>query len=217
MGYQANLATLSLDVYKPNKRKAQDILNAIHEGSSQDVEKDLAKLYRYFMPPAPKKPKTEWDWVAQACAKYDARVYLQYVHVTETTIEATNGHVHRMIPNDRGVESGFWCPCSGDKVELNTPYPDTGKIVPEEAPMRCERVSGFDWEVIESGSYKAYRIDAVDGTKIGAQVAYVDSALQGMNEGAVIQRAASPNGPAQDAAIRISDGRKVATIMPLRI
>ncbi len=66
-----NLATISLNVSKPTKSQAQDILNAIHTGESQDVEKDLARLYRYFMPPAPKKPKTDWDWVAQACRSAD--------------------------------------------------------------------------------------------------------------------------------------------------
>lgn len=167
---------------KPTKARAFEMVKELAttlEGvdDSGDALRNLAALYAYFMPAAPKKAKTPFQWVALAMGKQDVRYYLNYVHVTENHIEATDGHRMHKTPNHDSLPAGFYN-AAGDKVKAPdfANFPDTGRVTP--ALMGRDRVEpDFNaWPLIEvgnSGKCFAYRLP----NDVHVEKRYLEAAL----------------------------------------
>ncbi|GGX91279.1 hypothetical protein GCM10007160_18470 [Litchfieldella qijiaojingensis] len=149
------IATAASHGKKPTKavahEKLKEIIETMGEQYIDSSAKDaLASLYAYFMPKAPAKPKSDFEWVAKAVAKDDARYYLNWVYVTEKHIVGTDGHRLHMARNWEGLEPGFY-DVSG--VRCHDPnwaqYPNYERVVPDP---------------VMNGEYSPYEInkDALD-------------------------------------------------------
>lgn len=81
---------------KPTKKHAQAILRTLYQ-LHPEHHLELAELFAFFKPPAPRKVKTQWQWVAQVAAgPKELRHYMQYVHVDSEWVTATDGRrLHR--------------------------------------------------------------------------------------------------------------------------
>ena len=94
---------------KPGKLAARDIVRGLYAKARDDAERyELAQLYAYFRPALPKKPKTPWEWVAQAIGVNDAREYLQYVHVCAAWVTGPDGHRLHRYRNVEDLEPRFY-------------------------------------------------------------------------------------------------------------
>lgn len=148
MGNLASVA-YNLTAHKPKKHELQNLVKELYEKYPEE-DYILGQLYNHFMPSVPKKAKTEWGWVALAMGKHDVRDYLNYIHVDEKYITATDGHrVHR-IPNSNGLESGFYY-ANGDKVHDSdwNNYPEVNRIIPYH--KRITTISLKAQEIVEIG------------------------------------------------------------------
>lgn len=108
-----NIAEQSRRVSAPrNKAQAFTALKVVIEKLTDDqryeLNAELARLYANFMPAVPKRPASMFDWVAKCIAEADIRQELNYVHVTEQHITATDGcRIHR-APNAGGMPPGYY-------------------------------------------------------------------------------------------------------------
>jgi len=122
---------------KRNKALAFDALRAILEDLPEEMHDshgpDLARLYAFFEPQAPAKPKTVFDWVAKAMAKKDQRHYLNWVYSDGARIIATNGH--RLHIAHVALEPGFYDKngtlAHGPEYAV---FPDVDRVIPPANP-----------------------------------------------------------------------------------
>jgi hypothetical protein len=119
---------------KPTKKDALGIIKRVYETADDERTKmELAKLYKYFVPSLPKKPKNNFQWAALACEKKkntpDYEIF-RHVRVTKEKIVATDTFRLHQAPNDNDLAPGFYNHV-GDKVldldELN--YPEVDEIM----------------------------------------------------------------------------------------
>lgn len=129
-----------------NKSNRDDALKALkklteelemHHGDRLPGDVELHTLANFFLPTLTKKPKDLWEWVAKAAGTDDVRYYLNYVHVSEKWIEATDGHRLHRIPNAEGIEPGYYQPATRQKMEVDGKFPDTDRVIPGIAAMEA--------------------------------------------------------------------------------
>lgn len=200
----STLIKLAIDNKAPSKSIAQVIIRDLAE-QHPDSLRDLARLYAYFMPPKPKKPKTTLQWVALAAGVKDIRYYLNYVYVTAEHLTATDGHRLHRAPNTDNLAPGYYHPITGDFAHPPeySEYPDTAKVIP--APGESVPFELADAEPGEDAlGAPCY---TVRGAAMNAR--YLRDAMTFM-PAAQIQITAS------DKAVRLDDGDLLAVIMPLR-
>jgi len=198
------LIKLAIANKAPSKAGAQEIIRALAE-QHPDSLRDLARLYAYFMPPKPKKPKTAFQWVSAAAGVKDIRYYLNYVYVTAEHLTASDGHRLHRAPNTDKLAPGYYHPITGDLAHPPeyAVYPDTAKVIP--APGESVPFSLADAEPCESRhGGPCY---TVSGATMNAR--YLQDAMAFM-PAARIQITGA------DQAVRLDDGDLLAVIMPLR-
>ena len=197
------LIKLAIDNKAPSKAGAQDIIRDLAEQHPDSV-RELARLYAYFMPPKPKKPKTPFQWVAMAAGVKDIRYYLNCVYVTAEHLTATDGHRLHRAPNTDNLAPGYYHPTTGDLVHPPeySAYPDTAKVIP--APGKSVPFELTDAAPGESRDGRPCY--TVSGAAMNAR--YLQDAMTFM-PAAQIQITAS------DKAVRLDDGDLLAVIMPL--
>jgi len=96
--------------------------------------KAISLLARSFVPKQPRKPKTAFQWVAQATAEATSRYSIRHVYCTGALWVATNGNILFVAKAEEEHEVGYYCP-------------KTGEHLPDES------VSFPPWERITGGSY----------------------------------------------------------------
>lgn len=98
--------SISKDAVKMSKAQAFELLTAIRSGHvATEVELDSAIMY--FAPAAPRVAKTPIEWVAKACAKKDAREYMNDVLVSEGKAYGSDGHRVHFASVD--LADGMYC------------------------------------------------------------------------------------------------------------
>lgn len=207
----SKLANTAAKQKKPNKKEAQDILRTLADKHPESLEA-LSHLYTYFMPPAPKKAKTAWEWITLAMGYKDRREELNYVYVNERHIVSTDGHRLHLMPNNDGLEPGFYL-ANGDKV--HDPdyrrYPDYERIIPNKSRMVAEQISEAP-ERVEIGNVHVYRMPWTEEYGLNAQ--YLEAALMLDGYPATVLRDEEPNA---HHAVLFESGERVAVIMPCKL
>lgn len=148
-----NLATLALDIKKPKKAEAQAIIEGLYNGNTLSSE-DMAKLYKYFMPAKPRKPKTVFDWVYSAVSKEKIRPYLHHVWSDGQTAVATDGH--RLHKAALGLPEGFYDQ-QGNKLDIDFTFPNWQRVIPDNGDqVLIENITPFNADAYQFGEYSDY-------------------------------------------------------------
>lgn len=158
--------------HKPKKDECQSIVKGLYEATDDMPTKNaLAKLYTYFMPSAPKTPKTPFQWVAQAVADDGARLYLNHVYTAgDGVMVATSGQVLHYTTALESMAAGFYHPISGEHVKLNDCYtfPEWRRVLPPDmqglAPLNVD-----EFKVREVGKYKPRLCVDIEGLAFDIQ------------------------------------------------
>ena len=141
-----------------NLRMSKDrIFSIVCEAKAEGKVIDLDLLINYFAPPVPKKPKTKEQWVALAVAKKDVRKYLNYLHVRDKKLWATDGS--RMHWCDTDLADGFYCPKTLFLVDLAYKYPDTYRVIPKKFETDTATLTKDDWTIELDNKVRRTRIN----------------------------------------------------------
>lgn len=116
---------------KLKKRQLIAHLENMYEEATESTKPLLADLYVHFLPPAPKKSKIAFEWVAKACSTELQRPYLNYVYCDGNKIVATDGHRLHYSNAPEGIEKGFY-DHTGKKIDdVDYTFPDWERVVPK--------------------------------------------------------------------------------------
>lgn len=158
---------------KPTRKEAFDL--ACKAKSHHLTESEIDSLINYFAPSVPSSPKTAFQWVARAVAINDIRQYLQFVHVSDGVMYATDGH--RLHWANTDLANGYYDAKTGARVDdkfVRGSYPDVRRAMP-----KLERMQEIEslvqppaTEYIKSKQYFTLTYNGVKFNKI-----YVDSAM----------------------------------------
>ncbi|WP_067516933.1 hypothetical protein [Endozoicomonas ascidiicola] len=159
------------------KTEAFEVIKSMRIGETP-TELELDRLYLFFAPTATRTNMTGEQWVAKAVAKNDVRFYLNYVHVKEGAMYASDGHRLRWIKTDK--ENGFYCPKTLEPVDLDAKFPEVERIINNNwgsEGVEHEEINVQPTE--DTGSKKSiWRYDFLtNGTGSCLQKNYMDSAL----------------------------------------
>ena len=208
---------------KPTREQAQKMLLELWE---QNPSTELAKLYKWFEPTIPAKPKTAEQWVLKAVPKKDSRYYLlnRYRYSDGCTLVATDGHRIHLVRN-MDYSTGYYDK-SMNAVDCDARYPDFERVIPKDAsePMRLgditlepiitETKKGKFLKTSFKGKPVVATTKPLDLYKIGevhVQAKYWNDAVSGLNQGALVHMHSPVEG------IKIIDGDRIAVIQPIRL
>lgn len=130
-----NIATVASRLPKINKNKAISIIKELAETHPENLY-ELAKLYNFFIPSAPSKPKTAYHWVAKATGNDKLNKCFRFVYCDEENLVATDGHRMHVAKNAGGLPAGFYHPKTGDMVygikDRDAPsFPNYKRVIPD--------------------------------------------------------------------------------------
>lgn len=219
------LATMAFKTECYGNLKKDEAQTLIAELATQDLtEKErefkLARLYTYFTPASPKKPKTDEQWIGLAMAgKKDIREYLQFIKANEGDLVATDGHRLHLI-SGYDTEDNSWYDKSMNSIEgIEYRYPDYKRVIPDTAKMTEIAIDVSSLEVVElakafSADLRyAYKIvDNKGDTLLHVNKKYLDQALSGLTSPTFYINSEYP----QYNSLLITDSNKLAVIMPIR-
>ena len=204
---QLNIAAAANIIKKPSKKVAHEIIKELYAQAPDDeTSANLAKLYKYFMPPLPKTPKTPFDWVAGAMGVNDVRDYLNYVHVDADYIGATDGHRLHRVANTDCLPPGFYNK-AGDKVHGPdfAHFPNLSRAIPAANDLQLEDMQASQLPVETWESEIIYRLP--NGAAVMKR--YLDKCI-----GSGIATIGTRPG-AEGAAVRVDMDGRVAALMPM--
>ena len=217
---ESKLATLAATLsYKVNKSEAQALIVKLatcdDEWSLADRELQLASLYNFFRPTAPKKPKTAFDFVAKGKAdSKEVRVYLQFPWSDGDNLYSSDGGIAIKVEGV-GLPEGFY---SSEHVKLDNCVNQIGVAPNFEQLFNGKRertllVSEVDISTLTTqgtGKHKRVSVSIIVEDVIVAIVSkkYLDIALSGLGDTPYI----SFNGNKFDSLIlsNMGNNRKVA-------
>ena len=119
------IATHATKIKKPNKLQAFDILTELVGDHELPID-EIAKLYSFFMPPIPGKPKTTEQWVGKAMAIKDVRFYLRWYYSDGERLTCTDGHRLHSMPTT--LPKGFYDKAL-NPVEDQGKYPEVARVI----------------------------------------------------------------------------------------
>lgn len=147
-----NIAAAAVKAGKITKREAQKVVKTLYLSAETNEERGmLAQLYQFFMPPRPRQPKTNFDWVSMAQSKKDkVNEFKRYAYVTEDWVMATDGHRLHRVPNKDGLTPGYYNR-AGDFVHSpdHILYPNVDRIIPDVTSLEPVAISPESLEVVE--------------------------------------------------------------------
>lgn len=167
------MITLS-HIKKPSRKEAFDLV--CKAKSHNLTESEIDSLINYFAPSVPSSPKTAFQWVARAVSENDIRQYLQFVHVSEGVMRATDGH--RLHWANTDLTDGYYDAKTGARVDnkyVRGTFPDIRRVIP-----KIERMTEFKDGPIAGTRYvnkKAVFTLSYDGLQFNKK--YVDEAIAG--------------------------------------
>ena len=114
-----------------NKSACFDVFEQALYNNGQLDKQQLAKLYKYFAPKIPAKPKTDFQWVALAMGNKDVRHYLNYVYSDGNRLIATDGSRAHCIRN-ANYPAGYYDKQGNLVHDTNfAKFPDIDRVIPE--------------------------------------------------------------------------------------
>jgi hypothetical protein len=212
MTYDINeIATAANQRRKPTKTNAFQSLRTLIDNPDESRQADaIADLYAFFMPPAPKVPKTPFEWLASACAdKNDLRAYLRMVRSDGARAYATNGHI-LFIDNSDKRAAGYY-DIAGNPIDDSATYPDIDRVIPERKSDDIVSAALLENDVVSIGGH-GDAIHVRDGIHVNR--VYLRQAIDYMaKQDAPIEL--TNQGP--EKVIRLDCGDLCAVIMPIRV
>jgi len=182
-----------------NKAALYSVMKDAINNDGQLNELALAKMYRYFAPKTPAKPKTVEQWIAQAVPKSDARYYLNYIYSDGKRLIATNGG--RLHVVTKSYAPGFY-----DKNMMLVhgvdfaKYPDVDRVI-------NDRPNQVNFNDLETSDFKGLPVYRFDGVTVNAQ--FLKTACQ------IFDNPVINYGTVGDSII-IREDDKIAVVMPIR-
>lgn len=189
---------------KPTREQAQRYLLELWE---QNPSIQLAKLYKWFEPVTPAKPKTAEQWISKALAgRKDVRYYMQNMYSDGSTLVATDGHRLHLCRN-LDYPAGYYDK-SLNAIEDDTRYPDFARVIPKDAePMRLGDITLEPiTTMVKDKPLDLYKIGE---THVNAK--YWNDAVSGMSQDAIVHVTEPYN------SIKLVDGDRLAIVMPVRM
>lgn len=213
------LAKTAQVVGKVNRQEAFNCIKTMAESiapENEPLRKELAILYRHFMPGKTAKPKTPFKWVFNATAgSKDVRNYLQYCYVADNYLVGTDGHrMHLRYGTD--LEPGFY---NGDGCRVDGAqwsYPDFQRVRPtSEKSATTQVIHKSDLLKSEIGTCGTGRqlIEVRQVCGRWLQANYLDQALA-IFESAAVECIGEPDSAV--TAIELRQGDLAAVFMPIR-
>ena len=206
-----NIQTLAarLKARRLKKYEALQIVENIYKDRQSVSDKDLAQLYRIFMPALPKKPKTDFDWLAKAVPpERDVRPYIQHIYCDGANAVATDGRRMHIAPCDN--EPGYY-DRFGNPLDWNETFPPWQRVAPGKNVKLDVR---FDDLIIEVSNRGDLFYALVDDSGYAAHFSkrLVDDALSiNGDAGYTVHRGDNST----RSPIRIDmDGGRTAVVMP---
>lgn len=132
---------------KPTRKEAFDL--ACKAKTHHLTESEIDSLINYLATSVPSRPKTTFQWVARAVAINDIRQYLQFVHVSDGIMYATDGN--RLHWADTDLANGYYDAKTGARVDdkfVRGNYPDVRRVIP-----KIEQMQKFEGDPIASARY----------------------------------------------------------------
>lgn len=172
---------------KPAKQKIittlEELYKKLPEGEVTKAHKELAGMYTYFLPPAPRVCKNLFDWVFKATGTEDARPYLHYAYSDGENLVATDGHRIHYIKTD--LEVGFYDKL-GHKIESDLTFPDYKRVIPavddsQEFTLKIKDANLIKDEELSRVLW-AYEFTLPSGDIIKVRKKYFDDILNGAKE-----------------------------------
>jgi len=93
---------------KPTKNEAFNLMRKLADKLPDDHEQDLIRLFQFFTPATPAKPKSIEQWVAKFAGVRDPRYYLNAIYVEDGTMVASGGYYLATITTE--WENGWYDP-----------------------------------------------------------------------------------------------------------
>ena len=200
----ANLAVRMERAQYSKKECWDEVMRLINNPSSVD-DTMMAKLYAYFMPAIPAKPKTDEQWIAKAMAKKDVRYYLNHIYCDGKRIMATNGHRLHIIHSDR-YKKGFY-DSQMNKVEVDATYPDVDRVIPSTRRKGNKRIA-FEDLTASNVKIDGKNKPVFDIGEVRVDAKYLTEAAQGFENPEVIYAD-------KNKAVLLTDGHRSAVVMPM--
>ena len=201
----STLPTVAQAESKPTREQAQRYLLELWE---QNPSIQLAKLYKWFEPTVPAKPKTPEQWLLKALAgRTDYRKYLQNRYSDGNTLVATDGHRLHLCRN-LDHPTGYYDKAM-NAIEDSARYPDFERVIPKDAsePVRLGDITPEPMvKVIKD---KPHNRVIIQGTCV--DVKYWNDAISGLSDDAMVHIREPYD------AIKLVDGDRVAVISPIRV
>lgn len=112
---------------KTNTKEMIEYIENRYEAATNDDERDaLAMLYKKFAPPAPKKPRTVFEWLHLATTKENKRFYLCEIWCDgKGTAVATDSHFMHIAPCDK--PEGYY-DHAGHRIEIDATFPQWERV-----------------------------------------------------------------------------------------
>lgn len=157
---------------KITKAQAQSIIENLYNGVAADP-KDLAALYKYFMPAIPKKANPV-AWVAKARSKEQSRYYITQSYCDGTYLVATDGHRLHCTLCDK--PAGYY-DHDGNVIDMEGTFPKWENIMP-----KVKHSFAFDTAKALLGDYKGKATYELPDLGVAFNKRYVDDALNGLSQ-----------------------------------
>lgn len=162
-----------------SKREVENAMAALvkqmeEDGMTENVRGMLRILAAHVFNTNPPTPKDDIEWLARMATHRDAsenRQWLKFLHVSDDSIEATDGSILGRVPNAQGFPAGYYVPFLMERLS-GVPeawrWPDTDRVLrlhresPTTEPLTkesfTERTSGQvkAWIIQHKGDDVAY-------------------------------------------------------------
>jgi len=213
---KTELATLANSVNKINKSRAHEIITDLATGLVHDDDQVIlfASLYRYFMPPIPKKPKNAMQWVNVAVNGDEIRKHISNAYSSENgDYVGIDGQRMHLVKN-QGKEIGYYDKAC-NKVEADLKFPDYNRLIPDKSKCTQYNLRDIDTKIIPNNTKEIefkYVVDVyVNGVRISRfSKKYWDDALSIFSDNVNIWLS-------EKASLLIEENDNIAVIMPVKL
>lgn len=137
-----------------------ECFNIIKRASAetQIPDTDLATLYSYFLPPAPRKTKDVFEWAALACDDSQSYAFCKFLEINKGMTIAANTKAAHIVYGNCGLEDGWYDVHKGS-------VGDDIAIMPDALSAISKSVS--------NGAWSSFDVDSLDVMDTPTGLAYI--------------------------------------------
>ena len=194
---------------KPKKKGVQNIIEKLYS-NTDDVElrKELAEIYKFFMPAIPKRTESQTEWAFKACSKgkhAENRPQLKYTYSLNGYLYGIDGQRMHWIKTE--LPEGFYDQNGKSIDNYGYTFPAVERLTHNnEEPLVRENIIISDLAIENIKGVMCYMISDRYYNKV-----FIDDAING-EPTAIAKTFEDIN-----SSIQLIVGDKKAIIMPIRI